>query len=161
MHSKQEFADYLGIEHCITTTSGTTALRVALRGLGIGPGDKVLTTPFSFIASTNSIVYTGATRFVDIRPDTFNGSGENQSGTSADSDIKALLIVHLFDQACNMDQIIPLVEKYHLLLIEDCTQSHGAMWKGKPVGTFGNAGCFSFYPTKNMTTGEERSNCRS
>jgi len=153
---EEEFADYLGIEHCITTTSGTTALEVALRALGIGPGDKVLTTPFSFIASTNSIVYTGATPvFADIRPDTFNIDPEKiEAALRADSDIKALLIVHLFGQACNMDQIIPLVEKYHLLLIEDCAQSHGAMWKGKPVGTFGNVGCFSFYPTKNMTTGE-------
>lgn len=153
---ENEFAEYIGAKACIATTSGTTALEVGLRALGIGPGDKVLTTPFSFIASTNSILYTGADAvFADIDPRTFNLSAEAvEKALQENPGIKALQIVHLFGQACNMDEIMPLVEKYHLILIEDCAQSHGAQWKGKAVGTFGSLGCFSFYPTKNMTTGE-------
>ena len=153
---EDEFAAFTGAKHGICTTSGTTALEVALRALGIGAGDKVLTTPFSFIASTNSILYTGATPvFADIDPETFNIDPKAiEAALQADPAIKALLIVHLFGQPCNMDAIMPLVEKYHLLLVEDCAQAHGALWKDKKVGTFGNAACFSFYPTKNMTTGE-------
>lgn len=153
---EKEFASYIGTEACVATTSGTTALEVGLRALGIGPGDKVLTTPFSFIASTNSIVYTGAEPvFADVDPQTFNITADSiERALRADPAIRALLIVHLFGQACNMDEIMPLVEKYDLTLIEDCAQSHGALWKGKAAGTFGRVGCFSFYPTKNMTTGE-------
>ena len=153
---ENEFAEFIGAKACIATTSGTTALEVGLRALGIGPGDKVLTTPFSFIASTNSILYTGAEAvFADIDPRTFNLSAQAvEKALRENAGIKALQIVHLFGQACNMDELMPLVEKYHLILIEDCAQSHGALWKGKAVGTFGSLGCFSFYPTKNMTTGE-------
>ena len=153
---EKEFAGFIGTKASIMTTSGTTALEVGLRALGIGPGDKVLTTPFSFIASTNSILYTGAEAvFADIDPRTFNLSAQAvEKSLQENPGIKALQIVHLFGQACNMDEIMPLVEKYHLILIEDCAQSHGAQWKGQAVGTFGSLGCFSFYPTKNMTTGE-------
>ncbi len=153
---ENEFAAYLNAEHCIAASSGTTALEVALRALGIGPGDKVLTTPFSFIASTNSIIYTGATPvFAEIDEQTFNLDPDKlESALAADPSIKALLIVHLFGQACDMDRVMALVKKYKLLLIEDCAQAHGSLWKGRKVGTFGDAGCFSFYPTKNMTTGE-------
>ncbi len=153
---ENEFAAYIGAKHAIATTSGTTALEVALRALGIGAGDKVLTTPFSFIASTNSIVYVGATPvFADILPDTFTiDPAAIEAELKADPKIKALLIVHLFGQACDMDRIMELVKKYNLLLIEDCAQAHGARWNGKMAGTFGDASCFSFYPTKNMTTGE-------
>ena len=153
---ERRFAAYTGAAHGIATTSGTTALEVALRALGIGPGDKVLTTPFSFIASTNSIVYTGATPvFADIDPRTFNISVDQIEKKLAEQpDIKALLIVHLFGQACDMDPLLDVVKKHGLLLVEDCAQAHGAMYKGRRVGTFGDAAAFSFYPTKNMTTGE-------
>ena len=153
---EKEFAEYLGIEHCIATTSGTTALEVGLRALGIGKGDTVITTPFSFIASTNSIVYTGATPvFADIDPKTFLIDPEEIEKTlSEHPEARALLIVHLFGLCCDMDAIMEIVRKHHLLLIEDCAQAHGAEWKGKKAGTFGDVGCFSFYPTKNMTTSE-------
>ena len=153
---ENRFAGYIGAEYGIATTSGTTALEVALRSLGIGPGDKVLTTPFSFIASTNAIIYTGATPVLaDIAPDTFNISvAEIEKKLAEHPDVKALLLVHLFGQACDMDPIMELVKKHCLLLIEDCAQAHGAQYKGRKVGTFGDAAAFSFYPTKNMTTGE-------
>lgn len=153
---EKEFAEYLGIEYCTATTSGTTALEVGLRALGIGKGDTVITTPFSFIASTNAIVYTGATPvFAEIDPDTFLiDPGSIEKALEEHPEAKALLIVHLFGLACDMDAIMEIVRKHDLLLIEDCAQAHGAEWKGKKAGTFGNAGCFSFYPTKNMTTSE-------
>lgn len=153
---EDEFAAYLGVSHCIGTTSGTTALEVALRALGIGKGDTVVTTPFSFIASTNSIVYTGATPvFADIDPRSFCIDPAAVERTLAKyPEAKALLIVHLFGQACDMDAIMDIVNRHNLLLIEDCAQAHGTEWKGRKVGTFGHAACFSFYPTKNMTTSE-------
>lgn len=153
---EKEFAAYLGVDHCIASTSGTTALEVGLRALGIGKGDYVITTPFSFIASTNCIVYTGATPiFADIDPKTFCiDPVEIEKTVEAHPEAKALLIVHLFGQVCDMDAIMDIVDRHHLLLIEDCAQAHGAEWKGRKAGTFGNVGCFSFYPTKNMTTSE-------
>ena len=153
---ENEFAAYLNTEYCIATTSGTTALEVALRALGIGAGDTVITTPFSFIASTNCIVYTGATPvFADIDERTFTISPEAiEQAVIEHPEAKALLIVHLFGLCCDMDAIMEIVRKHHLLLIEDCAQAHGAEWNGKKAGTFGDAGCFSFYPTKNMTTSE-------
>lgn len=153
---EKEFADYLGTEHCIATTSGTTALEVGLRALGIGKGDTVVTTPFSFIASTNCIVYTGATPvFADIDEKTFLiDPAAIERTLSKHPEAKALLVVHLFGQCCDMDAIMDIVKKHHLLLIEDCAQAHGAEWNGKKAGTFGDVGCFSFYPTKNMTTSE-------
>lgn len=153
---EKEFAAYLGIDHCVATTSGTTALEVGLRALGIGKGDTVITTPFSFIASTNSIVYTGATPvFADIDEKTFLiDPAEIEKTVKKHPEAKALLIVHLFGQCCDMDAIMDIVKRYNLLLIEDCAQAHGAEWNGKKAGTFGNIGCFSFYPTKNMTTSE-------
>lgn len=153
---EQKFADYCGAAHGIATTSGTTALTVAIRSLGIGKGDKVLTTPFSFIASTNAIVYSGAEPvFADIDEKTFNiDPGNIERELDKDPDIKALLIVHLFGQACPMDEIMEIVKKRNIFLIEDCAQSHGAMWNGRKVGSFGDVAAFSFYPTKNMTTSE-------
>lgn len=153
---EQAFAAYIGAQHGIATTSGTTALEVALRALKIGKGDKVLTTPFSFIASTNAIVYVGATPvFADIDESTFNLSPKAiEKALEQHPDIKALLIVHLFGQPCDMDAIMKIVKAKGLLLIEDCAQSHGALWNGKKAGSFGDVSAFSFYPTKNMTTTE-------
>ena len=151
---EKEFAEFLGADYCVATTSGTTALEIGLRSLGIGKGDTVITTPFSFIASTNSIVYTGATPvFAEIDPDTFLiDPGSIEKALEEHPEAKALLIVHLFGLCCDMDAIKEIVRKHNLLLIEDCAQAHGAEWNGKKAGT--NVGCFSFYPTKNMTTGE-------
>jgi perosamine synthetase len=153
---EDEFSKYMGVKHGIATTSGTTALEVAIKALGLGKGDKIITTTYSFIASTNAIIYSGATPvFVDIKEDTFNIDEDKlEEAFSKNPDAKALLIVHLFGHPCNMDKIMEFVKKHNLLLIEDCAQSHDAEWKGKKVGSFGDAAAYSFYPTKNMTTGE-------
>lgn len=153
---EKKFASYIGAEYGIATTSGTTALEVALRGLGIGQGDLVLTTAYSFIASTNSIVYTGARPvFVDIDPATFNMDMKKAEQNLKDNPgIKAMLVVHLFGQACDMDAVMDLAQRYNVKVIEDCAQAHGATWNGKKVGNIGHVSAFSFYPTKNMTTGE-------
>ena len=153
---EKEFAGFLGTEHCVATTSGTTALEVGLRALGIGQGDVVVTTPFSFIASTNAIIYTGATPvFAEIDEKTFLiDPAAIERTLSKHPEAKALLVVHLFGQCCDMDAVMAIAEKHHLMVIEDCAQAHGAEWNGRKAGTFGNVGCFSFYPTKNMTTSE-------
>ena len=153
---EQKFADYIGLKHGIATTSGTTALEVAFRALGIGDDDKVLTTPFSFIASANSIIYAGATPcFADVDPNTYNidpvAAEEVLKSTPG---IKAILVVHLFGRSCDMDAFCALAKKYNVHLVEDCAQSHGSTWKGKKAGSFGIISCFSFYPTKNLATGE-------
>lgn len=150
------FSNYIGTKFGIATSSGTTALEIALRAAGIKNGDKVLTTPFSFIASTNSILYTGAIPvFADIDEKSFNISPDSiEEILRQEKDIKALLVVHLYGQSCDMSRIAEIVKKYKLILIEDCAQAHGAEWDGKKVGTFGDVAAFSFYPTKNMTTSE-------
>jgi perosamine synthetase len=150
------FAEYSGAAYGVATTSGTTALEVALRALGIGDGDKVITTAWSFIASTNSILYTGATPvFADIDRRTFDIDPDRiEVALKANPDAKAIQVVHLFGQPCDMDRIARLSKTYGVKLIEDCAQAHGAEWRGKKVGGFGDAAAFSFYPTKNMTTGE-------
>lgn len=153
---EEAFSSYCNCKYGIATSSGTTALEVALRACGITKNDRVITTCFSFIASVNSILNTGALPvFADIDEKTFNISTKSvKKILEKEVGIKAILIVHLFGQCCDMDEIMELVRKYNLILIEDCCQSHGAEWKGKKAGSFGEAGCFSFYPTKNMTTGE-------
>lgn len=153
---EEEFASYCGAEYGIATTSGTTALEIALKSVGIGPGDKVLTTAFSFIASTNAIIYAGAVpEFLDIKKETFNINEEEiETKLAQDSSIKAILVVHLYGRPCNMESIMRVAHKYGVKVIEDCAQAHGASFMGKKVGTFGDAAAFSFYPTKNMTTGE-------
>jgi perosamine synthetase len=153
---EKSFAEYIGAAHGIATTSGTTALETALRALGVGAGDKVITTAWSFIASTNSILYTGAEPvFADIDGRAFNIDPDRiEAALKANPDAKAIQIVHLFGQPCEMDRIVELAKKYGVKLIEDCAQAHGAEWNGRKVGSFGDAAAFSFYPTKNMTTGE-------
>lgn len=150
---EEEFSKYIGTKFAVAMNSGTSALHTALLSSGIGPGDEVITTPFSFIATANSILYTGArASFVDIDESTFNIDPQKIEQKISDR-TKALLIVHLFGQPCDMNQIIELCEAHDLILIEDACQAHGAEFDGKKVGSFGT-GCFSFYPTKNMTTGE-------
>ena len=153
---QSKFSKYCGVEYGVATSSGTTALEAMLRAAGIGKGDRVLTTPFSFIASTNCILYTGAVPvFADINPATFNISHmAAEEKLRKDPDIKAILIVHLFGHPCAMDAFTLLAKKYNVLLFEDCAQAHGALYSGEKVGSFGTASAFSFYPTKNMTTSE-------
>ncbi|WP_459502732.1 DegT/DnrJ/EryC1/StrS family aminotransferase [Bacillus sp. C1] len=153
---QKEFSKYLNCEYCIATSSGTTALEIALRALGIKEGDKIITTAFSFIATSNVIVHIGGIPlFADIDEATMNISAESiEHILQEQAGVKAIVIVHLFGQSCNMDKMKEITNRYQLLLIEDCAQAHGAEWKGRKLGTFGDAGAFSFYPTKNMTTAE-------
>ena len=153
---EEKFAAYIGQPYGAAASSGTTALHMALQACGIKFGDKVLTTPFSFIATANSILYCGAEPvFCDIDEHTFNISVDSLKKTlERVKGIKALLIVHLFGLSCDMDAIMEVVREHNLILIEDCAQAHGSAYKGKRAGSFGRASIFSFYPTKNMTTGE-------
>lgn len=153
---EKAFSESFGFPYTIATNNGTTALHVSLLAAGLKEGDKVLTTPFSFIATTNAILYCGGIPvFVDVDEDSFNLSPEVLRNTLKEHpDAKYLLLVHLFGQPCDMDEMMSIANEYNLTVIEDCAQAHGATYDGKPVGTFGIGGTFSFYPTKNMTTGE-------
>lgn len=150
---EESFSEFLDVKHAVAVNSGTAALHAALLAAGIGPGDEVITSSFSFIASANSILYTGATPvFADIRESDFNiNPAAIEAAISPRT--KAVMPVHLFGQPCEMDTIAQICRTRGLALIEDTCQSHGATFRGRCAGTFGT-GCFSFYPTKNMTTGE-------
>lgn len=150
---EEAFAACCGVKHAIATTSGTTALWAALLAHQIGPGDEVITSPFTFIASANAIRYAGATPvFVDIEPQTFN-IDPGQIEAKITPRTRAILPVHLYGHPANMAAIMALAHKYNLAVIEDACQAHGAAASGRKVGSFGT-GCFSFYATKNITTGE-------
>jgi len=152
-----EFADYCGVDHGVPTTNGTTALHAALAALEIGPGDTVVTTPFSFIATANAIRHAGAeVLFADIDPETYNLDPAAVEAAIADTadGVDAILAVHLYGCPAPVEALQAIADRNDAVLIEDCAQAHGATYRGDPVGSFGAAGCFSFYPTKNMTTGE-------
>ena len=153
---EDKFAKYSDADYGIATSSGTTALDVALKSLEIEEGDKIITTPFTFIASSNSILYSKADPiFADVKEDTFNIDPDSiRELLKEHPDTKAILIVHLFGLPCDMDEIMEIVNENNLLLIEDSAQAHGATYKGRKVGSFGEVSAFSFYPTKNMTTSE-------
>jgi len=147
------FADYVGTKYAIAVNSGTAALHVALLASGIGPGDEVVTTPFTFIASANCCLFCGAVPiFADIDGKTFN-IAPSLIEKKITTKTKAIIVVHLYGQSCDMDEILYICRKNDLVLIEDACQAHGAEYDGCKTGSFG-IGCFSFYPTKNMTTGE-------
>jgi dTDP-4-amino-4,6-dideoxygalactose transaminase len=151
------FADFCDTEHAVATSNGTTALHTALHALGIGEGDRVVTTPFSFVASANAIRFCGAEPvFADIDPETYNLDPHAVESVirEADGEIDAILAVHLYGLPADMDRLGEIAETYDLALIEDAAQAHGARHNGRPVGSIGDVGTFSFYPTKNMTTGE-------
>jgi len=145
------FAELCGVEHAVAVSSGTTALHLALLAHQIGESDEVITSPFSFIASANCALYVGARPvFVDIEPNYFTiDPAEIEARITPRT--KAIIPVHLYGQACEMDAIVGIAEKYHLAIIEDACQAHGGLYKGRPVGSFGTA-CYSLYATKNMTT---------
>lgn len=147
------FSEYTGCEYAIAVNSGTAALHVALLAHGIGKEDEVITSPFSFIATANSILYTGAKPvFADIDPDTYNIDPEKIQERIT-SKTKAIMPVHLYGHSADMKAIMEIAEDRGLVVIEDACQAHGAECLGKKVGSFGT-GAFSFYPTKNMTTSE-------
>ena len=152
---EDEFADFCGATHGIATTNGTTALHTAVEALGLGPGDRVVTTPFSMIASANSIRLAGAEPvFADIDPETFNLDPDAVERIVREQDVDAILPVHLFGLPADMPRLRAIADEHDLLVIEDAAQAHGAAIDDERVGTFGDVACFSFYPTKNMTTGE-------
>lgn len=151
---EKNFAEFIGTSHAVATSSGTTALHLALLAAGIKEGDEVITTPFTFIASSTAILFCNAKPvFADIDEKTFNIS-PREIEKKISKKTKAILPVHLYGQSCAMDEIMEIAEKHNLIVIEDSCQAHGAEFNGKKAGSIGNAGCFSFYPTKNMTTGE-------
>src|SRR3989338_7871154 len=150
---EKAFAEFVGVKHAVATSNGTTALHAALLAHSIGKGDEVITTPFTFIATANSIRMVGATPvFVDIDEKTYNLNPKIIEAAITEK-TKAIIPVHLFGQSCEMEKILEIAQKYNLVIIEDACQAHGASYNGKKVGSFGT-GCFSFYPTKNMTSGE-------
>lgn len=151
---QNKFAQYSDAKYGIATSSGTTALHTALVAAGVEQGDEVVTTPFTFAATSNSILYSNATPvYADIDPKTFNLNPEKIEEKITDK-TKAIMPVHLYGQPADMDPILEIAEKHDLKVIEDAAQAHGSTYKGKKIGSIGDLGCFSFYPTKNMTTGE-------
>ncbi len=151
------FADSCGVDRAVATSNGTTALHAALRALDIGDGDTVITTPLSFVASANAIRLCGAEPvFADIDPETYNLDPHAVEATirELDGDVDGILAVHLYGLPAAMDHLQEIANDHDLVLVEDAAQAHGARHRGRHVGSIGDAGCFSFYPTKNMTTGE-------
>lgn len=145
-----DVADYLGVKHAISCASGTDALHLSLVAAGIGAGDEVITSAFTFIATAEAIRYVGAIPvYVDIRPDTYNLDPELIEAAITDK-TRAVLPVHLFGQPADMDAIMNLAEKHNLKVIEDCAQSIGADIDGKMTGGIGLAGAHSFFPSKNL-----------
>ncbi len=150
---EEKFAAACGTRFAIATSSGTTALHIALLAHGVGEGDEVITTPFTFIASVNSILYTRARpAFVDIEEDTFNINPALLEAAITPR-TKAIMPVHLYGYPCNMDVIMDIARRHNLAVVEDAAQAIGADYKGKRVGSFGT-GCFSLYATKNVMSGE-------
>lgn len=147
---EKEAAVYLGAEHALTVASGTDALHLALLAAGIGPGDEVITSPFTFIATAEAIRYVGATPvFTDVNPKTFNLDPDLIEAAITPK-TKAIIPVHIFGQPADIAAISEICCHRNLLLIEDCAQSFGAATNGKMTGTWGAAGCFSFFPSKNL-----------
>lgn len=147
---EQEFGRYVGSSQCIACNSGTDALYLALRALNIGAGDEVITTPFTFIATAETVSAAGATPvFVDIDATTFN-LDLAQLEAAITPRTKAIIPVHLFGQPVDMTQLMAIARAHNLYVIEDCAQATGARWGEQRVGSIGQIGCFSFYPTKNL-----------
>jgi dTDP-4-amino-4,6-dideoxygalactose transaminase len=146
----EDLAKYIGVKHAVTLNSGTDALHLALRALDIGKGDEVITVAFTFVATTEAIGIVGAKPvFVDIDEDTFNIDVEKIENAITPK-TKAIIPVHLYGQPCNMKPIMDIAKKHDLFVIEDCCQAIGAKIGDKMVGSFGDIGCFSFFPTKNL-----------
>ncbi len=149
------FARYLGARDAVATSSGTTALQVALEAVDLRPGDAVVTTPFTFVATANAILHVGARPvFVDVDPRTYNLDPQAAGDAVRREKARAILCVHLYGLPCDMAALTDIAQRTGAIVIEDCAQAHGASFAGTRVGTFGQAGIFSFYPSKNMTTGE-------
>lgn len=151
---EEKFAALMGSKYAVAVNSGTSGLHLAIRALGIKPGDEVITTPFSFIASSNCILFEGATPvFVDAEEETF-GMDTSQIESKITERTKAILPVHVFGHPCHMDKVMEIAEAANLVVLEDACESPLATYMGQTVGTIGNASVFGFYPNKQMTTGE-------
>ena len=146
---EEEFAQYLGAKYCVGLASGLDALWIAFKALGIGDGDEVIVQGNTYIASVMGITINGA-KPVFVEPDEYYNIDATKIEEKITDRTKAILVVHLYGQASNMEPIIDLCHKYSLKLVEDCAQSHGAAFQGRMTGTFGDIGCFSFYPSKNL-----------
>ncbi len=147
---EREFAAFCGVKHCVAVNSGTSALHLALLGAGVQAGDEVITTPNTFVATAEAISYIGAKPvFVDINPRTAN-IDPNLIAAAVTPRSRAILPVHLYGLAAEMDAILEIAAQHKLAVIEDACQAHGARYHGKHVGSIGNAAAFSFYPSKNL-----------
>lgn len=151
---ESSFAEYIGADHATTVCNGTVAIHLALEALGLGGGDEVIVPTFTYIASVNTILQTGATPvFVDSLATTWQVDPEDVERKITPR-TKAVMVVHLYGQPCDMDAIMALCAKHNLLLIEDCAESFGSFYKGRHTGTFGDIATFSFFGNKTITTGE-------
>lgn len=147
---ENEFAESIGRRHCVGVANGTDALYAAMKGLGLGPGDEVITAANTFIATAEAISLTGATPvFVDNDPRYYN-IDVDQIEAAITPRTKAIVPVHLYGQPCAIDRVVEIARKHDLKVIEDAAQAHGAQWKGRNTGTFGDCACYSFYPGKNL-----------
>lgn len=144
---EQEFAEYTGAKHCVGLASGLDALWMSFRILGIGAGDEVVVCANAYIACVMGVTMNGATP-VFVEPDAYDNIDADRIEEAITNRTKAILAVHLYGQACDMTKIMAVARRHDLRVVEDCAQSHGNHWQGKTVGTFGDVGCFSFYPSK-------------
>jgi perosamine synthetase len=144
----------VGVRHAVAVNSGTSGLHLAVKAAGLGPDDEVITTPFSFVASANCVLYEGAVpRFVDIDPETYN-IDVRQIERAITGRTRAILPVHIFGRPCPMHEILEIARRRNLVVIEDACEALGASYHGRAVGSFGQTGVFAFYPNKQITTGE-------
>lgn len=149
-HFEREFADWLGVEHVVGVASGTDAIHLALRALGVGPGDEVITVANTCVPTVTAIEAAGARPvLVDATPDTLTMDPDGVASAITPK-TRALVPVHLYGHPCDMDALMPIAEEHGLMVVEDCAQAHGARYRGRPCGTFGHAAAFSFYPSKNL-----------
>lgn len=151
---EESFSDYAGVEYGVATSNGTSALHLALAALGVGKGDEVITPTLTFVSTANAVAYTGAKPvFCDAHPDYWCINPELIEEKVTEK-TKAIIPVHLYGHPCDMDPILEIAEDHDLFVVEDCAEAHGAEYKGKKVGGFGDISCFSFYGNKVITTGE-------
>jgi dTDP-4-amino-4,6-dideoxygalactose transaminase len=153
---EDDFADFCGVHNAVATANGTAALHAALHAVGVDEGDAVVTTPFSFVASANAIRFCGARPvFADVDPETFTLDPDAVAeALETTEDAAAVLPVHLYGLPADVEELATVCDRHGVALVEDAAQAHGAAYEDRPVGSFGAAAAFSFYPTKNMTTGE-------
>ena len=154
---EDEFADYCDADHAVATSNGTTALHAALEAYDVDPGQPVITTPFSFVATANAIRFAGGVPiFAEIDPETYNVDPESVEAMldESDEEVAAIVPVHLYGLPAEMDRLREIADRYDVPIVADAAQAHGGRYRGDPVGSLADASVFSFYPTKNMTTGE-------